>query len=55
MTKVPEGLKFTYVVSGLEATKLLEQREFAEHAGNESAEGKNRYLCGAMIVFKKRK
>jgi hypothetical protein len=55
MTKVPKGFEFTYVVSGLEATKLLEQREFAEHTGNESAEGKNRYLCGAMIVFKQRK
>jgi hypothetical protein len=55
MTKVPEDFKFTYVVSGLEATKLLEHRSYVECTGNESADGKNRYLCGAMIVFKQRK
>jgi hypothetical protein len=55
MTQVPKGFEFTYVVSGLEATKLLEHRSYVECTGNEAAPGKNRYLCGAMIVFKQSK
>jgi hypothetical protein len=54
MKKLPKNLTLTYVVSGLEAATCLESTDYVEYTGNEAAQGKYRYLCAAMIVFKQK-
>jgi hypothetical protein len=52
MTEIPGDFKVTYVVTGLEATTLLDARHRVEHTGNDSAPGKYRYLCGLQTKQK---
>jgi hypothetical protein len=54
MPEWPESVSLTYVYSGMESSLLYESKEFIEYTGNESAQGIHRYLCGTMIIFKKK-
>jgi hypothetical protein len=54
MPKWPKTLSLTYVHSGMESSLLCESKSYSEYTGNEAEQGLNRYLCGTMIIFKKK-